>query len=354
MSLHNVWFVVIAIFWTGFFVLEGFDFGVGILHTIVGKTDAERQAAISTIGPFWDGNEVFLVVAGAATFAAFPSWYATWFSALYLALVLILVALIARGVSLEYHHRVTEPKWRRFWTWALTLGSALVPLLIGVGLGDLVHGLPINKSQDYTGTFWNLLTGYGLWVGVTLLVLSVLHGAAFLVLKTTGDVKARARRVARRVAGLAVLVVAVFVVWTQALGHGVFPGPLQITAFLAVVAAAWSIGGDHEGWTFAATAVAMGLTVSSIFVHLFPNVMVSSTNAKFNLTVSNAASGSYALQVITVVAIVFFPLVLAYTAWSYHVFRGRISAPPSSSGPAATSETAAAASKSSDEGGSAR
>ena len=351
MSLHNVWFVVIAIFWAGFFLLEGFDFGVGILHTVVGKTDAERQAAISTIGPFWDGNEVFLVVAGAATFAAFPSWYATWFSSLYLALLLVLVALIARGVSFEYHHRVIERRWRHFWTWALTLGSALVPLLLGVGLGDLLHGLPINKSQEYTGTFWNLLTGYGLWVGVTLLTLSVLHGAAFLVLKTTGDVKARARRVARRVAAAAVLVVAVFVVWTQALGHGVFPGPLQIAAFLAVVAAAWSIESDHEGWSFAATALTMALTVLSIFVHLFPNVMVSSTNAKFNLTVSNAASGTYALQVMTVVAIVFFPLVLLYTAWSYHVFRARITASPASSAPAATSAPTSAASDSSDAGG---
>jgi len=328
MSLHDVWFVIIAIFWTGFFVLEGFDFGVGILHTVVGKTDPERRAAIATIGPFWDGNEVWLVVAGAATFAAFPSWYATMFSSLYLALLLILVALIGRGVSFEYHHRVTEPRWRTFWTWALTVGSTLIPLLIGVGLGDLLHGLPINKSGNYTGNFWNLLTGYGLWVGFTLLTLSVLHGATFLTLKTTGDLHTRARRVAQRVAGAAVLVVVVFVIWSQSLGHGVFPGPLQIAAVLAVVAAAWSIHADHQGWAFALTAAAMGSTVASIFVHLFPNVMISSTNTAYNLTVSNSASGTYALQVMTVVAVIFFPLVLAYTAWNYHVFRARITAPP--------------------------
>jgi cytochrome d ubiquinol oxidase subunit II len=328
MSLHNVWFVIIAIFWAGFFVLEGFDFGVGILHTFVGRTDAERQAAIATIGPVWDGNEVWLVVAGAATFAAFPSWYATWFSALYLALLLVLVSLIVRGVSFEFHHRVTQPRWRKFWTWSLTVGSALIPLLIGVALGDLLHGLPINKSQEYTGTFWNLLTGYGLWVGLTLLTLSVLHGATFLVLKTTGDLQARARHAARRVAAAAVFAVLVFVVWSQALGHGVLPGPLQIAAVLAVAAAAWSIGADHEGWAFASTALAIAFTIGSIFVHLFPTVMVSSTNAKFNLTVSNSAAGSYALQVMTIVAVVFFPLVLLYQAWTYHVFRGRITAPP--------------------------
>ena len=324
MSLHNIWFVIVAIFWTGFFVLEGFDFGVGMLYTVVGKTEEERRAVLGTVGPFWDGNEVWLIVAAAATFAAFPSWYATMFSALYLALLLVLVALIGRGVAFEYRSRVTRARWRAFWTWAMTIGGAVVPLLLGVALGDLLRGLPINQSGDYTGGFVNLLTAYGIWVGVTLLVLCLLHGSTFLLLKTSGDVQARARRVAGRVAWVAVAAVLGFVIWTQVLGHGVFPGPLQITAVLAVIAAAWSLGSDHDGWAFTASTGAIGLTVASLFVQLFPNVMVSSTKAAYTLTVSNSASGSYALKVMTVVAVLFLPLVLGYQVWSYRVFRGRI------------------------------
>ena len=338
MSLHNIWFVILAIFWTGYFVLEGFDFGVGILHTVVGKTDDERRAVLGTVGPFWDGNEVWLIVAGAGTFAAFPAWYATMFSSLYLALLLVLVALIGRGVAFEYRSRVSSERWRRVWTWAMTLGSAAIPLLLGVGLGDLLTGLPINQQQNYTGSFWNLLTGYGLWTGLTLLALSVLHGAAFLVLKTTGEVQERARRVARPVGAVAVVAVLVFVTWTQALGRGVFPGPMQITAVLAVIAAAWTMATGHEGWAFFSSTVAMGFTVASIFVNLFPNVMVSSTSAAYNLTVTNAAAGSYSLKVMTVVAVIFFPLVLVYQAWSYHVFRVRLQRPAARTTPAVTAD----------------
>ena len=295
-----------------------------MLHTVVGRTDEERRSVLGSVGPFWDGNEVWLIVAGAATFAAFPSWYATMFSALYFALVLVLVALIGRGVAFEYRSRVDRPRWRVVWTWAMTLGAAVVPVLLGVGLGDLLHGLPINKSQEYTGTFWNLLTAYGLWVGATLLVLCILNGSTFLILKTSGEIQARARRIAKRTAWIAVAAVLGFIIWTQSLGHGVFPGPLQITAVLAVIAASWSLAADHDGWAFVSSMGAIGLTVASIFVHLFPNVMVSSTNAAYNLTVSNSASGSYALQVMTIVAVIFFPLVLGYQVWSYRVFRGRV------------------------------
>src|ERR1700730_7755975 len=189
MQLHTIWFVIITVFWTGFFVLEGLDFGVGVLHTIVGRTDVERRVAINAIGPFWDGNEVWLIVAGAAMFASFPGWYATMFSSLYLALLLVLAALMARGVSFEFRGKLDDLRWRRVFTWTLTLGSAFVPLLIGVGLGDLLHGLPINHNHDFSGDFFDLLTAYGLWTGVTLLALSVLHGATFLILMTTGAVR---------------------------------------------------------------------------------------------------------------------------------------------------------------------
>ena len=174
MHLHTLWFVILAILWVGFFVLEGFDFGVGALHTLVGRTDTERRVAINTIGPWWDGNEVWLVVAGAGTFAAFPAWYATMFSALYLALLLVLLALMARGVAFEFRGKSDDPRWRATWTWCLTLGSLLIPLLIGVGLGDLLNGLPIDSHHDFTGNFFDLLTPYGLWTGVTLLGLCLL------------------------------------------------------------------------------------------------------------------------------------------------------------------------------------
>src|SRR6478609_4480345 len=184
MQLHTIWFVIVSIFWVGFFVLEGFDFGVGALHMLIGKTETERRVALNTIGPWWDGNEVWLVVAGASMFAAFPGWYATMFSALYLAILLVLAALIARGVSFEFRGKSDAPRWRATWTWSTTLGSLLAPLLLGVGLGDLLNGLPINSSHDFTGNFFDLLTPYGIWTGLTLVGLCLLHGATFLKLRT--------------------------------------------------------------------------------------------------------------------------------------------------------------------------
>ena len=194
MKLVPFWFIVITILWTGFFALEGFDFGVGMLHGVVGKDEAGRRAAINTIGPLWDGNEVWLIVAGAAMFAAFPGWYATMFSGFYLALVLLLVALIVRGVSFEYRGKRDAIRWRRTWDGLMTAGSLLAPLLIGVALGDLLHGLPINSSQEYTGSFWDLLQPYGLFTGVTFVLLCLLYGATFLCLKTTDDLRERSWR----------------------------------------------------------------------------------------------------------------------------------------------------------------
>src|SRR6516164_4841729 len=209
------WFIVIAFFWTGFFILEGFDFGVGMLHSAVGKGDAERRAAINTIGPLWDGNEVWLIVAGASMFAAFPGWYATMFSALNLALVLLLVALIARGLAFEYRGKRDTAHWRRTWDVSLTVGSLLAPFLIGVALGDLLHGLPINSSQNYTGSFWDLLQPYGIFTGITLVLLCALHGATFLCLKTTGDMRERSGLLARRIAPFTAAAVVGFIIWTH-------------------------------------------------------------------------------------------------------------------------------------------
>lgn len=339
MGLEVFWFIAIAVLWTGFFVLEGFDFGVGILHGVVGRNEPERRVAINTIGPLWDGNEVWLIVAGAAIFAAFPGWYATMFSALYLALVLVLAALIARGVSFEFRGKRDSPRWRSNWSRLLTTGSLLAPFLIGVALGDLLHGLPIGKDQEFTGSFVDLLAPYSLFVGLTFVLLCVLHGAAFLSLRTTGEMRERAHGVARRftiVTGLAVLV---FGVWTQiTLDRGAVPDLIPVAAVLAVLAVAWLLREGREGWAFAMTTFAMAAVVITIFIDLYPRVMVSSTNPANSLTVENTASSSYTLTVMTIVAVVFLPIVLVYQAWTYHVFRRRLS-PSDLGGPESGDET---------------
>ncbi|GAA2786996.1 cytochrome d ubiquinol oxidase subunit II [Kitasatospora aburaviensis] len=327
MALATFWFIVIAVLWTGFFVLEGFDLGVGMLHTVVARDEAGRRAAINTIGPLWDGNEVWLIVAAAAMFAAFPDWYATMFSGFYLALILLLVGLIVRGVSFEFRGKVDGVRWRRTWDVLLTGGSLLVPLLIGIALGDLLHGVPIDQDHEFTGDFGDLFSGYSVFAGITLVLLCLLHGAAFIALKTTGRVRERASLLARRIAPLTVLAVLAFLPWTHSTaGRGALPDILELVAMLAVLAAAWLLHGRHEGWAFVATTVTIATTVLSVFVDLYPRLMVSSTDPAYNLTVQNSASGNYALKVMSVVAIVFFPLVLAYQGWTYHVFRLRISA----------------------------
>jgi cytochrome bd ubiquinol oxidase subunit II len=326
MRLLPFWFIVITVLWTGFFILEGFDFGVGMLHGLVGKDEAGRRAAINTIGPLWDGNEVWLIVAAAAMFAAFPGWYATMFSALYLALVLLLASLIVRGVSFEYRGKRNAERWRRTWDVLLTVGSLLAPLLIGVALGDLLHGLPISASQDYTGSFWDLLQPYALLTGITLVLICLLHGATFLSLKTTGDMRERSERLARRVAPLTAAAVVAFIIWTHVTSSTTFLlNPVELLAVLAVLAAVWLVRDHRDGFAFAATTVTMAACIVSIFTGLYPNVMVSSTSAAYNLTVHNTASGAYSLKVMTVVVILFLPLVLAYQTWTYYVFRRRVS-----------------------------
>jgi cytochrome d ubiquinol oxidase subunit II len=326
--VKSLWFVIVAFFWVGFLVLEGFDFGVGMLHSFVGRNDAERRVAVNTIGPTWDGNEVWLIVAVAGIFAAFPLWYGTMFSAFYLVFLITLVALMARGVSFEYRGKLDDPNWRTAWRWAMTIGSLLVPLLIGIALADLLHGLPINRNHDYTGAFGNLFVPYSVWTGVTVVGLCLLLGAAFITLKTTGDLHDRTHQLTRALSLVAGLLVVGFAIWSGVIsGRGVGPNIFGAVAVVAVVVAAILAGTHREGLTFAATSVAMGATVATIFAHLYSNVMVSSTRSAFNVTVGNAASSSYALTVMTVVACIFAPLVLAYQGWSYHVFRKRLAAP---------------------------
>ena len=329
LHLNNIWFIIVAIFWVGFFVLEGFDFGVGMLHSFIGHNDQERRVAINSIGPIWDGNEVWLIVAGAAIFAAFPSWYATMFSTFYLALLVVLVALIVRGLSFEFNRKVDDPRWRSTWRWSLTIGSCLIPLLLGTALGDLLYGLPIDKAHNYTGNFFQLLVPFGLYTGLTLTVLSLFLGAAYLTLKTEGELHDRVARVSSRLGWLAAIVTFGWLTWSHVgLSVGFVPSPIDALALVAVVAGAMFAESHVEGWAFASAAVTIASVVGSIFFDLFPRVMVSSTNTAYNLTVANSASPSYTLKVMSVVAIVFFPFVLVYQGWGIYVFRKRLITPP--------------------------
>jgi cytochrome bd ubiquinol oxidase subunit II len=326
MTLVPLWFIILTVVWSGFFLLEGFDFGVGMLHGYLGKDERGRRAAINSIGPLWDGNEVWLIVAAAGTFAAFPGWYATMFSTFYPLMVITLAALIVRGVSFEFRGKVDSDRWRRIWDGLLTGGSLIVPLLLGVVIGDMLHGLPINSQQEFTGSFWDLLQPYGIFTGISIVAMCLLHGSTFLTLKTSGEVRTRAGQLARRMAPVTALIVLAFVIWTHVVsGNGFFPGFVEVTAVIAIVAAAWLIHGRHEGWAFTATGVAIAVSIVSVFSDLYPRVFVSSTNASYSLTVQNTAAGSYSLKAMTVVAAVFLPLVLVYTAWNYYVFRRRIS-----------------------------
>src|SRR5215472_6457968 len=325
MAFVPFWFILIAFLWTGFFVLEGFDMGVGMLHGYVGHDEAGRRTVINTIGPLWDGNEVWLVVVGAAIFAAFPDWYATMFSGFYLAIVLLLAALIVRGVSFEYRGKDPAVRWRDTFSWLLIIGSLLAPFLLGLVLGDLLHGLPIGANHEYTGNFWNLFQGYGVFTGITLVVICLLHGAVFISLKTEGDVRFRAGRTARRIAPITALVTLAWVFWTHVTaGGGGFLNPVELLAIIGILAAWALVSAHHEGWAFTAMTITIAIVIITLFVDLYPRVMVSSTNPAFSLTVHNSASPPYSLKVTTVAALVLLPIVLAYTGWTYYVFRRRI------------------------------
>ena len=324
--LHDIWFLLIAVLWIGYFVLEGFDFGLGILLPFIGKTDKERRALINAIGPVWDGNEVWVLVAGGATFAAFPNWYATLFSGFYLALFLILAALIIRGVAFEYRSKRDSASWRQGWDWAIFLGSALPALLWGVAFANIVGGVPIDANKEFTGNLLTLLNPYGLLGGVVTLSLFVTHGAAYIALKTEGDVRDRANRVFMFSALVAAVAAVAFLGWTQLSSMVAGSAIVSVVAAVALLGALAANRLKREGWAFIGTALTIALAVVALFLHLYPNVMPSSTNAAYSLTVTNASSTDLTLQIMTVVAVVFTPLVLLYQGWTYWVFRKRVSA----------------------------
>jgi cytochrome d ubiquinol oxidase subunit II len=324
MALTDVWFLLIAVLFIGYFVLEGFDFGVGMLMPVVSRDDTDRRVVINTIGPVWDGNEVWLLVAGGAMFAAFPGWYASLFSGFYLALLLILVALIVRGVAFEFRGKIDSARWRSGWDAAIVFGSSVPALLWGVAFGNIVAGVPLDAEHNYTGTFFTLLNPYALLGGLTTLVLFALHGAVFLALRTTGEVRERSLVVSQRLGLAAVPVAGAFLVWTQlANGDGWTLGPAVLAA-LALVAGVLLAGRGREGWAFICTAATVKLAVLTLFVALYPNVLPSSTDPAGTLTTLNASSTPYTLTIMTWVAVVFTPIVIGYQTWSYWVFRARV------------------------------
>ncbi|MEU1647075.1 cytochrome d ubiquinol oxidase subunit II [Micromonospora zamorensis] len=324
MELTTIWFLLVAVLFTGYFILEGFDFGVGMLLPVLGRDDRERRVLINTIGPVWDGNEVWLITAGGAMFAAFPEWYATLFSGFYLPLLLILLALIVRGVAFEYRHKRPEASWKRRWDTAIVVGSLLPAILWGVAFANILRGVPLDADHEYVGGLVDLLNPYALLGGATTLALFLTHGAVFLALKTTGDIRERAGALAVRLGvGAAVLAVG-FLSWTLSIRSSAAAVVLAVGAALALLGGLAAARVRREGWAFAGTAVAIGLAVATLFAALFPNVLPSTLDAAGTLTATNAASTPYTLKIMTWVAVIFTPIVLAYQGWTYWVFRKRI------------------------------
>jgi cytochrome d ubiquinol oxidase subunit II len=351
MTLQIFWFCLIAVLWSGYFVLEGFDFGVGMLLPFVARDSKERGVVLESIGPVWDGNEVWLVVAAGGTFAAFPAWYGAMFSGFYLLLLLILVFLIVRAVSFEWWNKSESPRWRAFWLGANVAGSFGAPFLWGLALANLLHGVPLGSDGDFTGSVGDLFSAYTVFAGIAVVCLFAFHGATFLTLRTTGELHARTSQFARMLALPALAVVGGFAIWTVAVAtdrndKGVFPPVLPAAlAIVALLLAAILVRRGTSGRAFVATALGAVLTVATLFTSLYPRVMVSSPDFGNSLTVSNAASSHYALVAITVVALILTPLVLLYQGWTYYVLRARLAGeevvppteallPPSSGSPA--------------------
>ncbi|MCN9243103.1 cytochrome d ubiquinol oxidase subunit II [Streptomyces sp. RY43-2] len=324
MELHDLWFVIIAVLWIGYFFLEGFDFGVGILTKLLARDRTERRVLINTIGPVWDGNEVWLLTAGGATFAAFPEWYATLFSGFYLPLLLILLCLIVRGVAFEYRSKRPEEHWQRNWETALFWTSLIPAFLWGVAFANIVRGVKIDKNLEYVGNVWDLLNPFALLGGLVTLALFTFHGAVFTALKTVGEIRERARKTALMVGLLTAVLALIFLVWTQ-LAHGGGKSLVAlIIAVLTLVAALAANQIGREGWAFAFSGLTVVAAVAMLFLTLFPNVMPSTLNPAWSLTVSNASSSPYTLKIMTWDAVIATPIVLLYQGWTYWVFRKRI------------------------------
>ncbi|MGW2278328.1 cytochrome d ubiquinol oxidase subunit II [Streptomyces sp. NPDC001770] len=324
MELHDVWFVLIAVLWTGYFFLEGFDFGIGVLTKALARDRKERRVLINTIGPVWDGNEVWLLSAGGATFAAFPDWYATLFSGFYLPLLVILLCLILRGVAFEYRAKRPEERWQTNWEHAIFWTSLIPAVLWGVAFGNIVRGVKIDAHMEYVGGFWDLLNPFALLGGAVTLTLFTFHGAVFAALKTVGEIRVRARAFALRLGFLTAVLALGFLIWTQAHTGDGWSLLATVVAVLALAGAIAAIAAGREGWSFALSGLTITATVAMLFLALFPDVMPSSLNSAWSLTVTNASSTPYTLTIMTWCAGIATPLVLLYQSWTYWVFRKRI------------------------------
>jgi len=329
LSLNEFWFILITILFVGFFVLEGFDFGVGIVSRFLGKDDTEKRVYINTIGPFWDANEVWLITAGGAMFAAFPHWYATMFSGFYIPLVFMLLALIMRGVALQFRAQVDSHGWRNFWDWSLVIGSFLPPILWGVVLANFMIGMPIDQDMEMVGGFIQFLNPFALLGGVMFLLLTITHGLQFITIRTKGELQDRARNVGKKVAPLTIIIFLAFIVVGYAVSdvftyHGQTFMAIPILAWVALLFANLYNNQKLDKSAFALTSITMILLTISIFIGMFPRVMISSISEAYSLTVYNAASGSYTLKVMSIFSIALLPFVLGYQAWSYYIFRKRL------------------------------
>ncbi|MFD6091383.1 cytochrome d ubiquinol oxidase subunit II [Oerskovia sp. NPDC060338] len=330
MELTILWFVLIAILWIGYLVLEGFDFGVGMLMPILSrnkdkaKQDTERRLIINTIGPVWDGNEVWLITAGGATFAAFPEWYATLFSGFYIPLLLILLALIVRGVAFEYRGKINDDRWRARCDQAIIFGSWIPAILWGVAFANLVRGVELDAAHQYVGGFWALLNPFALLGGLTTLVLFLLHGAVFIALKTDGEVRVKARRLAGYFSVAAVVVAGGWAVWAQVAYSVPWTWAAVVVAALALVGVVIANAKAREGWAFLFSALAILAATVLIFGSMYPDVMPAHDPAN-SLNIDNASSTQYTLTVMTWVAVILVPVVLLYQSWTYWVFRRRLS-----------------------------
>jgi cytochrome bd ubiquinol oxidase subunit II len=329
MELSELWFVLIAVVFIGFFFLEGFDFGVGMSTRLLARNQTERTIMVNTIGPFWDANEVWLLTGGGAIFAAFPHWYATMFSGYYLPLLAVLLCLIGRGVSFEFRRKVENPSWTNVWDWVIFISSLLPPFLLGVLFTSMLRGMPIKADMNMSAGFTDFINVYSLWGGLTVTLLCLLHGLNFLSLKTEGEIRKRSARLAKKVtlAVLGSLIVFVELSWYMTDIFEVRRLPELVLVGLIVTAYGlayyFNLKG-REGLAFTMSGLGLAFTVSAIFVGLFPRVMISSIDKAFDLTVYNAASGDYSLKIMTIVAVTVLPFVLGYTIWSYYVFRKRV------------------------------
>ncbi|WP_350351255.1 cytochrome d ubiquinol oxidase subunit II [Microbacterium sp. A8/3-1] len=330
MDLATLWFFIVAFLFVGYFVLDGFDFGVGMSLPFLGRNDVSRRQVINTIGPVWDLNETWVIVAGACLFASFPEWYATLFSGFYLPLLLILLALILRGVSFEYRHQRESAAWKRGFDRMIVIGSAVPAFLWGVAFGNIVQGVAIDADHIYVGGFFALLNPYSLLVGLTTLLVFFLHGVLFVALKTDGQVHEDARRLAKIAAVPTILVAAGTVIWTIGIAAGreapllwlvVAAGALAAVSLIAAVL--FSLRG-RDGRAFAAGAATVLFAVVMLFFALFPFVMPSTIDPAYSLTIANASSTPYTLQIMSWTALIALPLVIAYQTWTYWIFRKRV------------------------------